>query len=185
MAETRYRGGWSDKDEQGTLPEHDPISQDGSIPMDEKPALFEKEKNAIAEVRSYEDSGDIEGGSTDDNTVPETERDLITEVIHVQDDPSLNAWTFRVWFLGQSCFKQIRSIFRANSSEGIGLSTFGGCLATIYYFKPQTALVSQVFLAVVSYVIGEAMAKVIPRSGWIGRLFNPHPVCFSFANTSC
>jgi hypothetical protein len=69
-------------------------------------------------------------------------------------------------------------VFQANRNEGIGLSTFGGCLATIYYFKPQTALVSQVFLAVVSYVIGEAMAKVIPSTGWIGRLFNPHPVGF-------
>jgi hypothetical protein len=34
----------------------------------------------------------------------ETPNDLITEVIHVTDDPSLNPWTFRVWFLGKSGF---------------------------------------------------------------------------------
>jgi hypothetical protein len=176
MATARYRGGWSGKDEQGTIPEHDPISQDNVNTIDKKPALFDKEGTATSEVRSYEDSGDLEEGTTEDNSVPETERDLITEVIHVEDDPSLNAWTFRMWFLGKSGSKLVEIEFRANCSKGIGLSTFGGSLATIYYFKPQTALVSQVFLAVVSYVIGEAMAKVIPTSGWIGRLFNPHPV---------
>jgi hypothetical protein len=30
----------------------------------------------------------------------ETATDLITEVIHVTDDPTLNSWTFRTWFLG-------------------------------------------------------------------------------------
>ena len=30
----------------------------------------------------------------------ETAEDLITEVIHVTDDPTLNPWTFRTWFLG-------------------------------------------------------------------------------------
>jgi hypothetical protein len=31
----------------------------------------------------------------------ETAEDLVTEVIHVTDDPSLNPWTFRVLFLGK------------------------------------------------------------------------------------
>jgi hypothetical protein len=34
------------------------------------------------------------------NTPPETAEDLVTEVIHAQDDPALNSFTFRVWFLG-------------------------------------------------------------------------------------
>jgi hypothetical protein len=59
---------------------------------------------------------------------------------------------------------------------GIGLSTFGGSLATIYYFKPQTVSVSTVFLGVISYVLGEIMATVIPRRGMLGRFLNPHPV---------
>ncbi|KAF1986665.1 OPT superfamily oligopeptide transporter [Aulographum hederae CBS 113979] len=91
-------------------------------------------------------------------TVPAaTAKDLVTEVLHVDDDPSLNPWTFRVWFLGA------------------GLSTFGGILSTIYYFKPQTVTVSVVFLAVISYVLGEFMALVIPRKGFVGKWFNPHP----------
>ncbi|OCL08353.1 OPT superfamily oligopeptide transporter [Glonium stellatum] len=87
----------------------------------------------------------------------ETAEDLATEVIHARDDPTLNPWTFRVWFLG------------------IGLSTFGGTLATIYYFKPQSVVVSTVFLAIISFVLGEAMAAFIPRKTFIGRLLNPHP----------
>ncbi|TID18028.1 OPT superfamily oligopeptide transporter [Venturia nashicola] len=73
---------------------------------------------------------------------PESAKDLITEVIHAEDDPSLNPWTFRMWFIG------------------IGLSTFGGTLATIYYFKPQAVVVSTVFLAVAAIVVmGSAAAN--------------------------
>jgi hypothetical protein len=59
---------------------------------------------------------------------------------------------------------------------GTGLATFGAVLATIYYFKPQTVVVSTVFLAVISYVLGEAMSTFIPRKTWLGRFLNPHPV---------
>ena len=48
-------------------------------------------------------------------------------------------------------------------------------IAAIYYFKPQTIAVSTVFLAVISYILGEFMAFIIPKHGWIGRWFNPHP----------
>jgi hypothetical protein len=61
-------------------------------------------------------------------------------------------------------------------NAGLGLSAFGGALGTIYYFKPQTLSVSTIFLGVISYVIGELMARIIPRWGWLGRLLNPHPV---------
>jgi OPT family oligopeptide transporter len=56
------------------------------------------------------------------------------------------------------------------------LATFGAVLATIYYFKPQTVVVSTVFLAVIAYVLGEAMSNFIPRKTWLGRFMNPHPV---------
>ncbi|KAF8853981.1 OPT superfamily oligopeptide transporter [Acephala macrosclerotiorum] len=75
---------------------------------------------------------------------PETAEDFVTEVIHARDDPTLNPWTFRTLFLGT------------------GLATLGAVLATIYYFKPQTVVVSTVFLAVISYT-------------WLGRFLNPHP----------
>ncbi|KAF8552269.1 OPT superfamily oligopeptide transporter [Imleria badia] len=85
-----------------------------------------------------------------------SERGLITHVISVDDDPSLNPWTFRAFFLG------------------LGLSAFGGSLAEIYYFKPQTVWVSLMFLAIVSYILGFAMEMFIPRHGPFHYL-NPHP----------
>ena len=57
---------------------------------------------------------------------------------------------------------------------GTGLSLFGSTLATIYYFKPQTVYVSVIFLTIISFILGEAMARLIPRKGWVGRWFNPH-----------
>jgi hypothetical protein len=42
-----------------------------------------------------------EDGEEHYNAPAETAEDLITEVIHVRDDPTLNPWTFRVWFLGE------------------------------------------------------------------------------------
>lgn len=34
------------------------------------------------------------------NAPARTATDFITEVIHAEDDPSLNPWTFRTWFVG-------------------------------------------------------------------------------------
>lgn len=82
--------------------------------------------------------------------------DVLTHSIHVTDDPSLRAITFRSMFLG-AC-----------------LSVFGGVLSGIYYFKPQQIVLSPVFLAVVSFLLGEAMSLGIPRKGKIGRFLNPH-----------
>ena len=42
--------------------------------------------------------------------VLQNERDIVTHIISVGDDPSLNPWTFRSFFIG------------------LGLSTFGGVL---------------------------------------------------------
>jgi hypothetical protein len=61
--------------------------------------------------------------------------------------------------------------------SGIGLSIFGGILSTIYYFKPQQVVISVVFLGVISFVLGEAMALILPKGGFLGRLLNPHTVC--------
>ncbi|KAF2665474.1 OPT superfamily oligopeptide transporter [Microthyrium microscopicum] len=121
-----------------------------------RPSLHDEEKRAGLGTLGLPVILD-EDGEEQYNAPAETAKDLITEVIHVTDDPTLNPWTFRTWFLG------------------IGLSVFGGTLATIYYFKPQTVVISTVFLAVISYVLGEAMSLFIPRKSIIGKLFNPHP----------
>lgn len=59
--------------------------------------------------------------------------------------------------------------------SGLGLSIFASVLQEIFYFKPQTIYVSNVFLCVIAYVLGEALSKVIPRKGVIGKYLNPHP----------
>ncbi|KAF8896110.1 OPT oligopeptide transporter protein-domain-containing protein [Infundibulicybe gibba] len=95
-------------------------------------------------------------GSESEFGVLHDERDIATTVITVEDDPSLNPWTIRAFIIG------------------IGLSAFGGVLAEIYYFKPQTVLVSTMFLAIISYVLGISMETVTPTWG-VFRYLNPHP----------
>lgn len=56
---------------------------------------------------------------------------------------------------------------------GIGLAIFASVLQEIFYFKPQTIFVSLVFLTVIAYVLGDAMATLIPRKGVL-RYLNPH-----------
>ena len=71
---------------------------------------------SISDEKSYNANlKDIEATSnlpTDDasDVVLHTEREIATRVISVDDDPSLNPWTFRAFFLG------------------LGLSAFGGTL---------------------------------------------------------
>jgi hypothetical protein len=48
-----------------------------------------------------------EGGSGHYNAPVESAKDLVTEVIHARDDSTLNAWTFRVWFLGKQLDLQV------------------------------------------------------------------------------
>lgn len=60
-------------------------------------------------------------------------------------------------------------------STGLGLSLFSSVLATIYTFKPQQLSVSVIFLAVISYALGEIMALVLPRKGVVGKWLNPFP----------
>ncbi|KAF8855994.1 OPT superfamily oligopeptide transporter [Acephala macrosclerotiorum] len=83
---------------------------------------------------------------------------IALKALHVDDDPTLNLWTFRMFFLG---------------IIGFGLSGFGSALATIFLFKPQSVSVSVIFLTVISYVIGNTMSLVIPSKGVAGRWFNP------------
>ncbi|OJA15602.1 hypothetical protein AZE42_10123 [Rhizopogon vesiculosus] len=114
---------------------------------------------SAGDEKSFDGQGDVETATVDDHSeevVLSDERDIATHVISVDDDTTLNPWTFRAFFLG------------------IGLSTFGGVLAEIYYFKPQTILVSLMFLAVVSYILGVFMETFIPCHG-LFRYLNPGP----------
>ncbi|KAJ3513900.1 hypothetical protein NLJ89_g2700 [Agrocybe chaxingu] len=74
----------------------------------------------------------------------ETDVDIATRLISLEDDPTLPAFTFRMWFLG------------------IGLSCFGAVLGQIFYFRPQTVYVSQLFLQIIAYLLGILLEEVIP-----------------------
>jgi OPT family small oligopeptide transporter len=121
------------------------------------PADYEKQDSPVDAKGTFKDV-DVDSANDSDSNfgVLENERDLVTHIISVHDDPTLNPWTVRAFVIG------------------LGLSAFGGVLAEIYYFKPQTVLVSTLFLAVISYVLGVAMDTVIPRHGFF-RYLNPHP----------
>ncbi|KAF8150696.1 OPT oligopeptide transporter protein-domain-containing protein [Crassisporium funariophilum] len=121
------------------------------------PADFEKQLEPLDEKQILKEA-EVESADDSDSNfgVLQNERDVATHVISIHDDPTLNPWTVRAFVIG------------------IGLSAFGGVLAEIYYFKPQTVLVSTMFLAIISYVLGMAMETVIPRHGFF-RYLNPHP----------
>ncbi|KAG9516606.1 OPT superfamily oligopeptide transporter, partial [Aureobasidium melanogenum] len=119
---------------------------------------------SVKEVAPYQNSDDysIHEGTTgeyvaEEHKVVETAEDIVNLVLTVEDDNTLNPWTFRMLFLG------------------LGLSIFASVLQEIFYFKPQTIYVSNVFLCVIAYVLGEAMSKVLPSKGVIGSYLNPHP----------
>jgi len=68
---------------------------------------------SAGDEESFNGQGDVETATVDDHSekvVLSDERDIATHVISVDDDTTLNPWTFRAFFLG------------------IGLSTFGGVL---------------------------------------------------------
>ncbi|KAF9031336.1 peptide transporter MTD1 [Hymenopellis radicata] len=77
----------------------------------------------------------------------ETDMDVATRLISLDDDPTLQAFTFRMWFLG------------------IGLACFGSVLGQIFYFRPQTISVSPLFLQILSYLLGVALEQIIPGPG--------------------
>ncbi|EIM81122.1 OPT oligopeptide transporter [Stereum hirsutum FP-91666 SS1] len=136
-----------------------------SHPIDEKTASSSEDEKATGEKDGSErdidghsrwQKSDVETAGSVLSEVLENERDIATHVISTGDDPTLSPWTFRAFFIG------------------IGLSAFGGVLAEIYYFKPQTVQVSTMFLAIISYVLGIFMETFIPRRG-VFRYLNPFP----------
>lgn len=72
---------------------------------DSQDATSADEKKATVDVNT-ESSNDIEDGAVDgdDEMIhhPANKDDILTHTLHVQDDPTLNCFTFRTWFLGWS-----------------------------------------------------------------------------------
>lgn len=58
-------------------------------------------KDVNKETEEKLDPSIEEKEAPDDNVVVSTADDLVTHIIHVEDDPSVNPWTIRMVFLGE------------------------------------------------------------------------------------
>ncbi|KAK4052813.1 hypothetical protein OIV83_002100 [Microbotryomycetes sp. JL201] len=87
----------------------------------------------------------------------ETAEDIATRCISLEDDPSMVIHTVRMWILG------------------LGLTCFAAVLGQIFYFRPQTVFVSQLFLQVIAFILGKFWAKILPNAdkGKIWAILNP------------
>jgi hypothetical protein len=54
-------------------------------------------------------------------------------------------------------------------------------ITAINTFKPQSIHIHLVFVAVITYVFGTAMARFLPSKGRLGKILNPGPVSTSSA----
>jgi hypothetical protein len=70
--------------------------------------VFEKQKDSVVFIERV-DTDSTSSISTDPeppqakHAAVETDLQLVTRVLSVEDDPSENPWTFRMWFLGSTC----------------------------------------------------------------------------------
>ncbi|PON30062.1 hypothetical protein TGAM01_v201429 [Trichoderma gamsii] len=93
-------------------------------------------------------------------TVIDNAKDLVTHVLHVDDNPNDSPWTFRAMAIG------------------LILCIFASVLQEIFYFKPQVIYVSVVFLTVIAYILATPFT-FIPRPSGNGviarvcRFLNP------------
>ncbi|KAG6860897.1 hypothetical protein C0995_006336 [Termitomyces sp. Mi166 len=94
----------------------------------------------------------------------ETDADYSLRLISLEDDPTLPIFTFRMWFLG------------------LGLSCFGAVLGQIFYFRPQTVLVSRLFLMIISYLLGKLLEEIIPGPSASAKIKMPDNHFWRFMN---
>ncbi|KAJ6453791.1 peptide transporter MTD1 [Mycena sanguinolenta] len=118
-------------------------------PRDEK---FDEtdEKGSVQIVEAAEVYDDVRAIDLDEEGKERpivTDVDVATRLISLEDDPTLKVFTFRMWFLG------------------FGLSCFGAVLGQIFYFRPQTIFVSQLFLQILGYILGVVLQELIPGPG--------------------
>ncbi|GAA6013376.1 hypothetical protein JCM10207_000874 [Rhodosporidiobolus poonsookiae] len=129
-----------------------------STPTDEKKDAFETDvKNDDPSV-GFMDRVDQANILANGKERPiETAEDIATRCISLEDDPTLPIHTFRMYFLG------------------LGLTCFAAVLGQIFYFRPQTVYVSQLFLQVIAYILGKAWEQVLPsaKRGKFWAFLNP------------
>ncbi|SCV68960.1 BQ2448_1980 [Microbotryum intermedium] len=136
-------------------------------PLDNHPTL---EKNAgrtlsrtesgtlrpLQENNAFLDAADLDPEFLDKNGKErpiETAQDFATRLVSLEDDPSLQVHTVRMWTIG------------------IALTVFGGVMGEILKFRPQTLDVSALFF------MGVAWHKALPKAekGRFWAILNPGP----------
>ncbi|KAJ3513897.1 hypothetical protein NLJ89_g2699 [Agrocybe chaxingu] len=133
---------------QPTLP-RDP-ERKSSTYSDEKDSKYNEKvdvANPLTGGEVYDDIRIIDLDETGKERPIVTDLDVATRLISLEDDPTLPAFTFRMWFLG------------------IGLSCFGAVLGQIFYFRPQTVFVSQLFIQIIAYILGRILEEIVPGPG--------------------
>ena len=77
-----------------------------------QPGLGADDKGGSTELLEYVDQKRVDAkddGSSDLSSkertaprrrIPTTGREIVAEVLHAEDDPTVNPWTFRMWFIG-------------------------------------------------------------------------------------
>ncbi|KAI5475579.1 hypothetical protein MNV49_001135 [Pseudohyphozyma bogoriensis] len=131
------------------------------------PALDDDKKDFSANEKSaagiVDEDGDVEyiqAKNMLDNGKErpiETAEDISTRCMSLEDDPTMIIHTFRMWFLG------------------LGMTCFAAVLGQIFYFRPQTVYVSQLFIQVISFALGKAWHAVLPKAhrGAFWKFLNP------------
>ncbi|KDE02212.1 hypothetical protein MVLG_07217 [Microbotryum lychnidis-dioicae p1A1 Lamole] len=136
-----------DTDEDSTEKDN---SGEGNV--DEKTATLEPSPAKTIAVN-------VKGGNADvselepDSLLPngkerplETTEDIAYRCISLEDDPTMLVMTLRMWVIG------------------LGLTCFAATLAQIFYFRPQTVYVSQLFVQIISYLLGKLWYRVLPKA---------------------
>jgi hypothetical protein len=63
--------------------------------------FFDSKKGSISVVeRQDSESSSLSSDEKIHTKPPKSALDLVTEILAVEDDPSMNPWTFRLWFIG-------------------------------------------------------------------------------------
>lgn len=89
------------------MEEHTVTAQDPQLNDDVKtgpaPSVHSNEGSKEKEAGFYNEAPvyyDVEGQESESEIHLETAKDIVTQVINLDDDPTINPWTFRMFFLG-------------------------------------------------------------------------------------
>ncbi|SCV68448.1 BQ2448_569 [Microbotryum intermedium] len=138
---------------------------------------------------SFVDADDIAPEFLDENGQErpiETALDFSTRLMSLDDDPTLQVHTIRMWTIGLAltCCEcsnpRLISALLYGLTRSIELSKVGAALGQIFYFRPQTYGVSSLFR-----VMGSAWHQVLPKAsqGRFWAALNPGP--FNIKEHAC